>query len=91
MQVEGVVKNLIRAKNFGFIMHNSDEFFFHRDDFNGHWHDLAHDFEAGQQIKVQFTPQHTVKGPRANEVSRLDHPNQASVESKSSIDPDSLE
>jgi cold shock CspA family protein len=77
MRVEGEIKNVIRAKNFGFILHKGNEFFFHRDDFVGHWDDLLKDFEIGSEIRVEFSPQHTYKGPRANMVSRLDWPNQA--------------
>jgi hypothetical protein len=49
MRLEGEIKNVIRAKNFGFILHKGNEYFFHRDDFVGHWDDLLKDFEIGYE------------------------------------------
>jgi len=54
-----------------------DEYFFHRDDFQGHWDDLCTDFDGGGQIEVTFEPDSTTKGLRARNVSRIDYPNQA--------------
>jgi len=91
MLIRGVVKCIMERKNFGFILHDKDEYFFHRADFSGHWDDLVHDVGTGKQITVQFQPNTTIKGHRANQVSRLDWPNQVSVESQSGIDSDSLQ
>lgn len=90
MQSEGVVRNIIATKNFGFIFHGRDEYFFHRADFKGHWDDLLHDFGLGKRIKVQFLAQKTIKGLRAYEVSRLDWPNQSSPEIQPEVNADSL-
>lgn len=57
-------------------MVDKDEYFFHRDDFSGHWNDLCEDFFKGP-IEVTFEPDLTDKGLRARNVSRTDYPNQA--------------
>jgi cold shock CspA family protein len=72
----GVVKKVIGQKQFGFIIADGTEYFFHRDDFNGHWEDLISDSET-ETIEVQFVPSTTAKGPRASDVRRTDFPNQA--------------
>lgn len=76
-KVEGVIVKIVTPKYYGFIQYQGEEYFFHRDDFKGHWYDLVHDFEGGQSIRVEFSPQQMFKGPRAHLVSRVDWPNQA--------------
>lgn len=78
--MKGHVANLVLTKNFGFIMSGGTEYFFHRDDFNGHWMDLEKDFASkkrGATIEVTFDEAQSTKGPRAANVSRLDFPNQS--------------
>lgn len=74
----GTVKNVLAGKNFGFIRDSEGvEYFFHREEFNGHWDDLIDDMGNGtKKIKVQFEPTSTPKGARAVNVSRMDFPNQ---------------
>lgn len=75
----GTVIRLIHAKNFGFIRtRDGDEYFFHRDDFNGHWHDLTLDHAGGKvEVDVSFEKSHrTAKGLRAENVMRTNHPNE---------------
>jgi cold shock CspA family protein len=76
--MKGVVKKIPARKGFGFIRGtDSIEYFFHRDDFYGHWDDLEVDFNAANiEIEVEFDPNpRSPKGPRAENVKRLDHPN----------------
>lgn len=76
--MKGIIKSVVRNKNYGFIKneHNGVEYFFHKDDYYGHWDDLVIDFEKKEDfIKVTFEPNRTEKGPRASEVKRLDFPN----------------
>jgi cold shock CspA family protein len=63
-------------KQFGFIHSEGKNYFFHRDDFNGHWEDLEEDFEKLRSIKVEFVEVESDKGPRAADIKRLDYPNQ---------------
>jgi cold shock CspA family protein len=76
---KGVVKNILVGKNFGFILspQSGTEYFFHRQDFNGHWDDLISDHQGGHKIEVEFIPSDAVRGPRASDVRRLDWPNNA--------------
>lgn len=82
--MRGIVKNIIGGRNFGFISDEKGiEYFFHKDDFHGHWADLLYDVETKgrRMVPVQFDlSERTDKGPRAENVSRLDHPNQAATE-----------
>jgi cold shock CspA family protein len=79
--MEGIVRTLFADKSYGFIKtEDKDDFFFHRDDFQGHWQDLVKDFQnlSVGIIKVEFVPDYQKnKGPRAYNVRRLDWPNQA--------------
>lgn len=75
----GTVKHLIASKGFGFIRDAKGvEYFFHREDFQGHWDDLVVDIDNNQMtVEVEFEPRETPKGARAANVMRLDFPNQA--------------
>ena len=80
----GIVKSMPANKRYGYIRedYNGKEYFFHMQDFIGHWDDLVDDFESVQNhlmapIKVDFTPISSPKGLRASNVSRIGHPNQA--------------
>jgi len=77
--MKGHVKTLIGAKKYGFIKaENGGDYFFHKEDFFGHWTDLVIDFEKHENdIPVTFTVAQSPKGPRAAEVKRLDFPNEA--------------
>lgn len=71
----GTVKNIIVKKAFGFIKAGGSEYFFHKDDFSGHWDDLVTDWNNKDNIPVQFEVVQSSKGPRASKVRRTDHPN----------------
>lgn len=75
----GHIKNLISQKQFGFIVDPTTrtEYFFHREDFNGHWNDLVRDFnnDTPSPIVVKFDVVNSSKGARAGNVSRMDFPN----------------
>ena len=74
--MKGTIKT-IRDKTFGFIRAtNNGEYFFHREDFIGHWQDLILDFNEGIQIEVEFSVETMPKGPRARNVKRVDFPNE---------------
>jgi len=76
--MNGTVKSITPKRGYGFIWGDDDsEYFFHKDDFNGFWTDLEADFENEHSIKVSFDPGSGAKGPRANNVSRVDWPNQS--------------
>ena len=67
------------TRNYGFIKgENEDQYFFHRDNFNGHWNDLVRDFNVREgPIIVSFDTVSSEKGLRAANVRRLDYPNEA--------------
>lgn len=74
----GIVKRVVAGRQFGFINCDGMEYFFHRDDFYGHWNDLEIDSEKKLRIEVEFEIGHDKgRGPRAMNVKRLDFPNQA--------------
>lgn len=75
--MQGVVRNIVAGKPFGFIVAKNVHYFFHRSDFKGHWEDLIRDLAYEDSISVEFEGVETEKGPRAANVGRLDHPNQA--------------
>lgn len=78
--MKGHLKTLKEQGNFGFIRaENNGEYFFHKSDFNGHWDDLVNDFKypGFGQIPMSFEVVDSPKGPRANKVKRMDHPNNA--------------
>ena len=81
--MKGYIKNIVAGKGFGFIIEPQTriEYFFHRDDFNGHWNDLIDDYANGlEQIPVEFSIVKSPRGPRASSVVRTDFPNQGTVE-----------
>lgn len=76
--MKGTVKNIHANKGFGFIRADDNrDYFFHKDDFNGHWGDLEADIENKLKVHVKFEPEAGKKGPRAAQVSRVDWPNQS--------------
>ncbi len=74
--MNGFVKNLVANRNFGFIRADGTEYFFHRDNFSGHWDDLVTDINAREKVEVTFDVEESQKGPRATNVRRKDFPNQ---------------
>lgn len=76
--MNGTIRKLDERKLYGFVRNeNGADYFFHRDDFVGHWNDLIEDFHRENEIKVDFMPDKTDKGLRARNVNRLNWPNQA--------------
>lgn len=72
----GEVVRLVWKKGFGFVRgEDNKDYFFHRDDFNGFWTDLIDDFEKSEPIKVKFIGRDSPKGLRADDVKRIDFPN----------------
>jgi len=66
--------------NYGYIKAGREkDYFFHRDDFNGHWEDLKRDFNSNVIIGVEFIEVGSNKGLRAGQVNRLGHPNETPV------------
>lgn len=76
--MNGVIKNVISNRNYGFIREEDTliEYFFHKEDFQGHWEDLELDFGNGAKIPVTFESADSGKGPRAANVRRTDFPNE---------------
>ena len=75
--MQGRVRILQFEKRFGFITSSEGDFFFHREDFQGHWNDLEIDYRTGQTIIVEFEKvPNPAKGPRAMNVKRIEHPNE---------------
>ena len=71
--MNGYVKNVAGMKQYGFIKaEDGKEYFFHKEDFNGFWTDLALDVENGRTVNVTFESVPSDKGPRACEVARVD-------------------
>lgn len=78
MSKTGIVKQLFSDKNYGFITVSGDKasYMFHKDDFLGHWGDLAMDFQNRiEALPVVFEEDSTPRGPRARNVKRTDFPN----------------
>jgi cold shock CspA family protein len=75
-KVTGKIVRLVPLKQFGFIRSDGKDYFFHKSSFNGYWDDLIDDFEGDVKIEVSFEPTQSSKGARAENVKRLDFPNQ---------------
>ena len=70
--MDGRLKRLDRQRQYGFIEGDKADYFFHRDDFDGHWEDLADDYDAKRTVHLEFNPTRTSKGLRAEDVRRTD-------------------
>jgi len=69
----GYITKLVEGKVFGFIRVGNTEYFFHREDFHGHWDDLTMDYyKSKEKIEVEFDAVDSAKGPRAANVRRVD-------------------
>jgi len=72
-RMKGKVVKLVLERRFGFIEgEDGKEYFFHKDDLNGFFEDLAEDMMKGRKVDVTFTIIPSAKGPRASEVTRVD-------------------
>lgn len=69
----GRIIRLVLERNFGFIEdENGKEYFFHRDDYDGQFNELAEEMmRNGKRIQVRFDEVASPKGARAGNVSRL--------------------
>jgi len=75
--IKSTISRIPEGKFFGFITgtRKNQDYFFHRDDFNGFWEDLVRDVKVGIPIWVEFETEESLKGLRAKNVRRMDHPN----------------
>lgn len=76
--MKGYVKRLPHGKDFGFVRgEDNKDYFFHKENFNGHWKDLVEDMDANLNPAVTFDVEipEPSKGPRARKVNRVDYPN----------------
>lgn len=71
--MRGIVVRIFKDKKFGFIKSEVDdkEYFFHRSSFIGHWEDLEYDITK-KQVIVEFEVGESARGPRAENVTRVD-------------------
>lgn len=69
--MKGKVIRLVSEKQFGFIKANGVDYFFHSSGFDGHWDDLVSDMKS-KEVLVEFDDVPGVKGPRAENVRRVD-------------------
>ena len=75
------VKKIIPQRNYGFLVNDAtgEEIFLHRDDFSGFWDDLEKDAndKTPKVIHIECDINaNNPKGPRAENASRKDWPNQ---------------
>jgi cold shock CspA family protein len=72
--MEGIVKRVVPAKAFGFILGtDGKDYFFHSSGLNGFYDDLVEDLDQGKKIVVNFDPISSAKGLRAANVTRVDN------------------
>lgn len=71
--LSGTIRKIVSEKAYGFIKTDKTDYFFHRQDFDGHWDDLVRDFNNDVDVEVTFEPIRTEKGLRAEEVRRTDN------------------
>lgn len=73
---KGILSKMPHNKNFAFLSNEDGEYFFHKDDFLGHWEDLIIDYHQRATINLSFEPYNTEKGLRARNVRRTEFPNE---------------
>lgn len=71
--LHGTVRKVLDDKKYGFIATDKTDYFFHKDNYDGHWDDLVRDYNNDVEIPVTFEPVRTDKGLRAEEVKRSDN------------------
>lgn len=65
----GVVKRIKDGGFYGFIESGGQDYFFHKEDFEGSWGELRRIIVTGREkVHVEFTPNNTNKGLRASGV-----------------------
>lgn len=71
----GKVRRIVEDKGFGFIKSdlNAVDYFFHKSGFDGHWGDLINDVNDKKEVVVEFDVVASAKGPRAENVKRMDN------------------
>lgn len=79
--MQGYIRNLNPEKLYGFITcpETQVDYFFHKDDFEGHWIDLKTDWlmrQPNSQIHLEFEITDKGKGPRAKNVRRIQWPDE---------------
>ncbi len=68
--MQGVIKTIVEKGSYGFIKTmEGTEYFFHKQDYLGHWDDLIEDKNRGL-VTVDFDVVKSPKGPRAANVQR---------------------
>ena len=74
-KMTGKVLRVVEQKGFGFIKSDVDsaDYFFHKTGFDGHWDDMVADLRQRIPIMVEFDTVMGTKGPRAENVRRLDN------------------
>lgn len=66
----GKLRSIPEGKSFGFIEHEGNDYFFHREDYNGDWSKLVKNFRfGGVTILLSFEPRKSNKGFRAGNVT----------------------
>lgn len=84
--MKGSIRRIVTEKGFGFIRSEASgvEYFFHRSGFIGDFDALASDVEKGQDVKVEFQDVVNNKGPRAENVKRIEAKGNKNEEKKKS-------
>lgn len=67
----GVVRKIVAEKGFGFIRAADKDYFFHKSDYTDSWDDLVSDYNLDRSVDVEFEIGNSIKGPRANMITRL--------------------
>lgn len=68
----GYIKSLNLEKFYGWIESEEVDFFFHKSTFQGDWEKLARDWRSEENIGVMFENGYSSKGPRAENVIRIE-------------------
>lgn len=72
-KMRGRIRSVIYGRQYGFIVLNGKDYFFHKDDYDGNWDQLIDDHNKdGSHIEVEFTEAESSRGLRASEVRRVE-------------------